>query len=118
MSCMRRCPRQRRSAVHSAAGFRMAVWIALTTIMVLREPGPLASRILMPLVGAVVMQPLYQAALAGQGGAAGTGQAVTGMLVLFSLLALSIVGTSILTERGWRTWDRLRTTPVRSAELL
>lgn len=101
--------------MRSDAGIRIAALIRHNTIMLLREPGPLASRILMPLVGVVVMEPLYQAA---QGRAAGAGQAVTGMLVLFSLLALSIVGTSILTERAWHTWDRLRTTPVRSAELL
>jgi ABC-2 type transport system permease protein len=86
-------------------------------VLMLREPGPLLSRLLMPLVAVVVFEPLYQAATAG-GRAAGVGQAVTGMLVLFSLLALSIVGTSILTERSWHTWDRLRATPLRPAELL
>lgn len=40
------------------------------------------------------------------------------MLVMFSLLALSVVGTGILTERSWRTWDRLRATPARAGELL
>ncbi|HEX5404881.1 MAG TPA: hypothetical protein VFX16_21540 [Pseudonocardiaceae bacterium] len=77
----------------------------------LREPGPLLSRLLMPLVAVVVFEPLYRAAMAG-GRAAGAGQAVTGMLVLFSLLALSIVGTSILTERSWHTWDRLLWPPL------
>jgi ABC-2 type transport system permease protein len=71
----------------------------------------------MPLVAVVVFEPLYRAAMAG-GRSAGVGQAVIGMLVLFSLLALSIVGTSILVERSWHTWDRLRITPLRSAELL
>lgn len=86
-------------------------------MLMLREPGPMLSRLLMPLVAVVVFEPLYRAAMAG-GRAAGVGQAVTGMLVLFSLLALSIVGTSILTERSWHTWDRLRTTPLRPSELL
>jgi ABC-2 type transport system permease protein len=27
-------------------------------------------------------------------------------------------GTALLTERTWRTWDRLRATPARSSELL
>jgi ABC-2 type transport system permease protein len=39
------------------------------------------------------------------------------MLVMFSLLALSIVGTTILTERSWHTWERLRATPAAPAEL-
>jgi ABC-2 type transport system permease protein len=85
--------------------------------LMLREPGPLLSRLLMPLVAVLVFEPLYRAALAG-GRAAGVAQAVIGMLLLFSLLALSIVGTSILTERSWHTFDRLRATPVRPAELL
>jgi ABC-2 type transport system permease protein len=86
-------------------------------MLMLREPGPLASRVLMPLVAVLVFEPLYRAAMPG-GRSAGVGQAVTGMLVLFSLLALSIVGTSILTERSWHTWARLRSTPLRSPELL
>jgi ABC-2 type transport system permease protein len=39
-------------------------------------------------------------------------------LVTFSLLGLSIVGGSILVERMWHTWDRVRATAVRPAELL
>jgi ABC-2 type transport system permease protein len=94
---------------------RTRALVRLNTILLLREPGPLASRLLMPLVAVVVFEPLYRAAMPA---ADGVGQAVTGMLVLFSLLALSIVGTSIMTERSWHTWDRLRTTPLAAAELL
>ena len=43
----------------------------------------------------------------------GTARAVTGMLVLFSLMGLSIVGGSLLTERAWHTLDRVRVTPAR-----
>jgi ABC-2 type transport system permease protein len=88
------------------------------TMLLLREPGPMLSRLLMPLVAVLVFQPLFSAALAAQGKAAGTEQAVTGVLMLFSLLALSIVGTAILSERSWHTWDRLRSTPLRPLELL
>jgi ABC-2 type transport system permease protein len=66
----------------------------------------------------VLMRPLYLAALAQDGVQAGNTQVVTGMLVLFSLLALSVVGGSIMAERAWRTWDRLRATPARAGELL
>ncbi len=68
----------------------------------------------MPLVAVAVFEPLDRAAL----GVGGPAQAVTGMLVLFSLLGLSIVGVSILTERLWHTWERLRTTPARPLELV
>jgi ABC-2 type transport system permease protein len=92
--------------------------IRLNTILVLREPGPVASRLLMPLILIAVLHPLYRAALDDESGAAGTTQIVAGMLVMFSLLALSLVGSAILTERVWRTWNRLRATPAAVWELI
>jgi ABC-2 type transport system permease protein len=100
------------------AGFRMTTLVRHNTTLMLREPGPVISRLVQPLVLITLMHPLYAAALAAEGAQAGTVQVVTGMLVMFSLLALSVVGTGIMTERAWRTWDRLRATPARAAELL
>jgi ABC-2 type transport system permease protein len=99
------------------AGFllRTRVLVRLNTTVLLREPGPLIGRLVMPVVMLTAMRPLYEAA---QGEADGTAQAVTGSLVMFSLLALSVVGTSLLSERTWGTWDRLRATPAGAAELL
>lgn len=82
--------------------------------VLLHEPGPLIGRLLMPVILLLAMRPLYTAVQ----GPSGTALAVVGSLVTFSLLALSIVGSSILSERVWRTWDRLRQTPVRAGELL
>jgi ABC-2 type transport system permease protein len=84
---------------------RIGVLIRHNLLLMLGEPGPLLSRMILPLVAA-------------QGGAAGTEQAVVGTLVTFSLLALSISGSAILTERLGRTWDRLRGTALRPAEIL
>jgi ABC-2 type transport system permease protein len=78
------------------------------------EPGPILSRIGMPLVLVTVLRPLYDAAL----GRGATVHAVTGMLVFFSLLGLSLVGNGVLVERTWHTLDRLRATPARPAEIL
>jgi ABC-2 type transport system permease protein len=100
------------------AGCRMTALARHNTRLMLREPGPVISRLIQPLVLITLMHPLYTAALAAEGAQAGTVQVVTGMLVMFSLLALSVVGTAIMTERSWRTWDRLRATPARAAELL
>ncbi len=100
------------------AGLRMTALARHNTMLMLREPGPVISRLVQPLVLIILMRPLYVAALARDGVQAGTIQVVTGMLVMFSLLALSVVGTGILTERSWRTWDRLRATPARADELL
>lgn len=80
-----------------------------------REPGPVISRLLQPLVMIALMRPLYVAALSRH---AGTVQVVTGVQVMFSMLALSVVGTAILTERTWRTWDRIRATGTRPAGML
>ncbi|GAA4586352.1 hypothetical protein GCM10023194_32300 [Planotetraspora phitsanulokensis] len=84
-------------------------------LLMLREPGPLLSRMILPLVFIVLLRPLYVAA---QGRTAGTEQAVVGTVVTFSLLALSISGSAILTERLGRTWDRLRGAPLHPAEML
>ena len=97
---------------------RMTILARHNAMLMLREPGPVISRLVQPLVLIALMRPLYLAALARDGAQAGTIQVVTGMLVMFSLLALSVVGTGILTERSWRTWDRLRSTPARAGELL
>jgi len=94
---------------------RLAVLVRHNTLLMLREPGPLLSRLILPLVFLALLRPLYVAA---QGRAAGTEQAVVGTLVTFSLLALSISGSAILTERLGRTWDRLRATPLRPVEIL
>ncbi len=84
-------------------------------ILFSREPGPAISRIVMPLVFVSLLRPLYQAA---QGEDAGTAQAVAGVLVLFSLLGMSLVGWAIITERSWHTLDRLRATPARTIEVV
>ncbi|MEU6378803.1 ABC transporter permease [Streptomyces sp. NPDC046909] len=94
---------------------RIGVLVRHNALLMLREPGPLLSRMILPLVFLTLLRPLY---LAAQGPVAGTEQAVLGTLVTFSLLALSISGNAILTERLGRTWDRLRGTPLRPAELL
>lgn len=85
------------------------------TTLLLREPGPLLSRMILPLAFLLTLRPLYTAA---QGTAGGTTQAVLGALITFSLLAMSIVGASVLNERVWHTWNRLRATALRPAELL
>jgi ABC-2 type transport system permease protein len=94
---------------------RTAVVARHNFVLIAGEPGPAISRIILPLVIVPVLRPLYTAALDGE---AGTIQAVSGLLVMFSLLGLSAVGATVLTERAWRTLDRLRATPARPAELL
>jgi ABC-2 type transport system permease protein len=97
------------------SAIRTGALVRHNLLLMLREPGPLLSRMILPLVFIALLRPLY---LAAQGRTAGTEQAVVGTLVTFSLLALSISGSAILTERLGRTWDRLRGAPVHPAEML
>jgi len=98
------------------AGIRTMALVRHNAVLMLREPGPLISRLIMPVVLLSVLHPLYAAALSGSSN--GTAQAATGMMVMFSMLAVSIVGITILSERLWHTWNRLRATPVHAAEIL
>src|ERR1700733_9037739 len=97
------------------SAYRTRAVMRHNTILLLREPGPLVSRLVLPLLFLTLLHPLYQAA---QGHGAGISQAVIATLVTFSLLGLSIVGGSILVERMWHTWERVRATALRPAELL
>jgi ABC-2 type transport system permease protein len=82
-------------------------------VLRLRDPAQLISYIFLPMVLMTMLKPLYVEALES-----GTLQAVTGPLVMFSVFALAIVGHSILVEREWRTWDRLRASRAGRFELL
>jgi ABC-2 type transport system permease protein len=107
--------RQRIAPVKGDAISRTIALIRHNAILVLREPGALLSRILMPIGFDFIVRPLDVEA---QGASLGTAQAVTGSVVMFSLLAVGIVGSMIMTERVWGTWDRVRATAVHPVELL
>ncbi|WP_436530562.1 ABC transporter permease [Actinoplanes sp. HUAS TT8] len=92
---------------------RIAALAGHNALLRLRDPGPFLSYLLMPMLGMFALKPLYLRAVPG-----GTTQVATGLLVMFSALALHIVGASTLTERGWHTWDRLRATRATTVELL
>lgn len=95
---------------------RLAALVRHNLVLLARDPGHLIAYLVMPMVLMVVEAPLFRSALHDRG--AGTTQVVTGLLVMFSLLSLSIVGNAVLAERTWHTWDRLRATPAPAGELL
>ncbi|MGC5015651.1 ABC transporter permease [Streptosporangium sp. DT93] len=82
-------------------------------ILRLRDPGQMISYVAMPMVLMLVLRPLYVRALD-----AGATQVATGLMVMFSVFAISLAGNAILSERTWRTWDRLRVSRAPAAELL
>ena len=98
------------------SGHALAVLIRHNVRLMRREPGPLLSRMILPIAFLTLLRPLYLAAW--HGGATGNQQAVIATLVTFSLLALSISGSAILTERLGRTWDRLRATSLPPLSIL
>lgn len=93
---------------------RIAVLARHNALLRLRDPAAPLVYLAMPMMMMYVLRPLYGAALPEHGDV----QAVVGMLVLFSTLSISIVGSSMLVERTWHTWERLRATPASTAELL
>jgi ABC-2 type transport system permease protein len=88
--------------------------------LLVRDPGPFIGYTVMPLLLITVLRPLFARAGAGSGGyqASGVDQAAVGMAVMFSLFTLKVVGASLLNERTWHTWDRLRSSPASAATIL
>jgi ABC-2 type transport system permease protein len=91
--------------------------VRMNFIMLSHDAGSVATRLIMPVVLMIVLRPLYIAALR-QGGQSGSRQVITGMAIMFSLLAVALVGSSILEEHTQHTWDRLRATSARPTEIL
>lgn len=84
-------------------------------VLLSRDPGQIVGYTITPMLMMIALRPIY----AARGDeAAGTVQATIGPLVLFSLLTLNVIGHSVLNERTWRTWNRLRSTAATSVELL
>ncbi len=92
---------------------RVGVLVKHNAILRLRDPGQIISYLFLPMVVMLVFKPLYVRALGN-----GTVHVVTGPLIMFSVFTLAIIGNSILVEREWRTWDRLRTSSCSAFELL
>jgi ABC-2 type transport system permease protein len=95
--------------------WRLWTMVRHNVVLLARDPGPLLGYTVVPLLLITALRPLY--ATRGDG-SMGTASITCGSLVLFSLISLNIVGHSLLNERSWFTWDRLRATPAATAELL
>jgi ABC-2 type transport system permease protein len=93
--------------------YRIAALARHNTVIRLRDPGQTISYLVMPMVLMLVLKPIYERAIES-----GPTQAVTGLLVMFSVFAIAIAGNSVMIERTWRTWDRMRVSQASSTELL
>ncbi|WP_372468425.1 ABC transporter permease [Microbacterium maritypicum] len=85
-----------------------------------RDPSPVVVMTVIPLVFVPFFVPgaRGQLAAAGYASASGVEYAVPGLAVLFALLCVQQVVTAFFRDHQWGTWDRLRTSPARSVDLL
>jgi ABC-2 type transport system permease protein len=95
------------------SAYRVGAIVRHNLLIRLRDPGQMISYIAMPMILMLVLKPIYIRVVSG-----GDVQVVTGLLVMFSVFAIAIAGNSILVERHWQTWDRLRQTTASSTEML
>lgn len=89
---------------------RTAVVARHTGVLMGRDPGTLIAYTVMSALLLTVLRPLYDRV--GTSGVPGILQATPGIAVMFTLLALDVAGQTLLSERTWHTWDRLRASPV------
>ena len=85
-----------------------------------REPAAFVTLLLTPALLMLFVKPLYRSVLAQSGDTAANGAelAVPAMTVMFAFFMVGIASEAIFREHGWRTWDRLRVSPLRDWELL
>ncbi|MFF4031260.1 ABC transporter permease [Streptomyces sviceus] len=100
----------------AAAPRRTAVIARHTGVLLLREPGTVIAYAVMSILLMIVLRPVYQRLGSPDGPA--INQQAAGLAVMFTLLALDMAGQTLLSERTWRTWDRLRTSPAGPAAVL
>lgn len=106
-------PTREAGGAATAALGRIGALVRHNLLIRRRDPGQFISYLVMPMVLMVVLKPLYIRAVEG-----GATQMVTGLMVMFSVFAVAIVGSSIMAERQWNTWDRIRITRAGTTELL
>lgn len=101
-----------------ACARRLAALVRHDILLLRRDPGPVVSRLCMPVVLMAVFEPLYRAAIGRGPEDSAIAEAAPRVLVIFSLFAVSTIGAAMLNERTWRTWSWLRATPASAWELL
>jgi ABC-2 type transport system permease protein len=91
-----------------------------TTILLAREPGTVLAYTVMAMALLAVLRPVYERLgdLGGSTTATAIDQQAPGAAVMFTLLALDVAGQSLLSERTWHTWDRLRAGSAGSPSIL
>jgi ABC-2 type transport system permease protein len=97
------------------------VAISRQSVRVMRaEIGSISTLIFMPAILMMIFLPIARDGLreAGFPSANGAEQVVPGMTVGFGLFLLGMVAFGFMSERTWGTWDRLRASRARPAEIV
>lgn len=100
---------------------RRVAAIARQDLRVLRtDPMAVVPLIVLPLVVMPFLLPAFRAAFhfAGLHRATGAEQVVPGMAVTFGFFLVMNTCTSFFREHAWNTWDRLRASPAKTAEIM
>ncbi|MFK0172108.1 ABC transporter permease [Streptomyces sp. NPDC090306] len=105
-----------RSARASASLCKALAVFRHTCVLLARDPGTVVAYTVMSMVLLVVLRPVYQRL--GTPGGSPAEQGTPGLAVMFTLLALDVAGQLLLSERTWRTWDRLRVGSVGTLAVL
>lgn len=99
--------------------WRHSLAIARHEARILRADGvAMLSLILMPVVMIGFLKPVFRASTEGEFGGGGGDYAVPAMTVLFAFFLTGFVGYQIFAEHRWNTWERLRASQARNAEIM
>lgn len=84
-----------------------------------RDPSFLVLMIGMPLIIIPILESTIGRSLESEGiRDAGASQVVSGQAVLFAFFMVGMTGFAFFREHGWNTWDRLRASPARNADIV
>ncbi|WP_460806294.1 ABC transporter permease [Micromonospora zhanjiangensis] len=88
--------------------------------LVLTDPAPMVTTIVMPLLLGAFLIPNAKATLIQRGwpNATGSEHVIPGMAVLFAFFGITMIGTLFFREHAWGTWDRLRASSASSLDLM
>ncbi len=99
---------------------RSTVLVRHNLALLLTDPAPIVTLLLLPIVMMAFLKPSSAAVLgaAGFAGTTGAEQVVPGMAILFGFFGVGFLGSAFYREHGWGTWTRLLVSPAGRLEVL
>ncbi len=84
------------------------------------DPLPIAVLVVFPIIQVTFLKPAFRASLqqSGYPRANGAEQVVPGQAVMMAFFIVSLTTFAFFSEFGWMTWDRLRSSPATSSEIV